>query len=444
MPRKRISRIYWRGGRAWADLRDFADVGGGRERLAPKGGTAATTDPALAEQLLNVRVAQLEERRKQQQRLGLEAGTELERMAAEHLVQMKTSGRYSPSWLAYCHVALTRAVTFFDQVQPASGGLKGRKLPPGRRHLETITPPDVRAFTNWLRSPAVVDYERERRGPKVRARKLKPFGEGSVREHLFALSGVFATAISDGLIPMGTNPVANLKHKPAVPESTTQLLEVDEIALLLEAARTFQPANTGGRKPLACAYELLATYVLTGGRDAEVLGLDVTDLDFERNEILIRGTKTKGSVRYVPMHPQLREVLLPYVRRLGRIHGPLFASDRKPRRKLAAGENPPEFQRVTDWRGTLDQVAARAGFAPGSVRPRRFRVSYATHRCTCDGVSANEVRLEMGHTGSLSMLEKVYARAQRRSRRMGAVMEFRLNDLDRRKHADVLRRMEAA
>lgn len=45
MPRKRKSRIYWRNGRAWADLRDHNDVGGKREALKPERENRATTDP---------------------------------------------------------------------------------------------------------------------------------------------------------------------------------------------------------------------------------------------------------------------------------------------------------------------------------------------------------------------------------------------------------------
>jgi hypothetical protein len=34
--------IYWRNGRAYADLRAYQDVGGGREALAPRGGTVSS------------------------------------------------------------------------------------------------------------------------------------------------------------------------------------------------------------------------------------------------------------------------------------------------------------------------------------------------------------------------------------------------------------------
>ena len=50
------SRIYWRepGGttRAYADLRDYADVGGGREALVAEGEKLATADETTAQVLL--------------------------------------------------------------------------------------------------------------------------------------------------------------------------------------------------------------------------------------------------------------------------------------------------------------------------------------------------------------------------------------------------------
>lgn len=53
MATRRNGRIYWRdqGGerRAYADFRDYADVGGGREALTPKREKRATTDPDVAQ-----------------------------------------------------------------------------------------------------------------------------------------------------------------------------------------------------------------------------------------------------------------------------------------------------------------------------------------------------------------------------------------------------------
>ena len=62
----RKSRIYWRNGRAWADFRDYADVGGRREPLKPIGSGMATKDPDVAAALLADRLAELEALRRGQ------------------------------------------------------------------------------------------------------------------------------------------------------------------------------------------------------------------------------------------------------------------------------------------------------------------------------------------------------------------------------------------
>jgi len=55
-PRKRKSRIYWRtfagGRRAWADFRDYGDVGGRVEPLVAEGERFATADPDIAAHLV--------------------------------------------------------------------------------------------------------------------------------------------------------------------------------------------------------------------------------------------------------------------------------------------------------------------------------------------------------------------------------------------------------
>lgn len=401
--RDRGAKIIWRkrpewGGaaRAYLDLRKY---GKGRVALIPDGATYATSDPETAQRLANKMLAEHEGQRLQAERLGLRSDCVLRDSCNEHLQILVDGGKHSPSWLLYAAGALDRACTFFDTIQAAQAPTAAeRRRCAGPRNLATISAPDVRAFLRWLGQQ-----------PNGRGGTLGP---GSQREHLAALSAVFARAISDGTLPLGANPVAALLDKPSAPPSPTQLLEIHEVALLMESARTLPRGGEGGRAPLLCAFELLAFLALTGAREGEARRTDVPDLDFRRNEIHLRGTKTEGADRVVPMHPQLRDILLPYVSRLGRLHGPLFPN--------AAGE------RVGDWRGTLDRIAKRAGFRVGAVRTRRFRVAYASHRCTCDSVDVNTVRLEMGH-GSLAMMERVYARAQRRSERMGAEMAYRID-----------------
>ena len=87
---KRVrSRIYWRqrGGerRAYADFRDYAEVGGGREALAPTGSTTATSDPVIAEVLVGRRLAELQERRRSGVVTGVTRQATLGDYVAHHL-----------------------------------------------------------------------------------------------------------------------------------------------------------------------------------------------------------------------------------------------------------------------------------------------------------------------------------------------------------------------
>jgi integrase len=395
--RGRKTRIYWRnqGGvqRAYADLRD---LGGGQVALIAKGEKRATTDPVIAEELLRQRLNDLTEKRRNRVLLGIDPEADLESYVDRHLQLKAESGEQSKKWLALSKMYLDRAVDFFTKYQHASEP----EPKPRPRNLAAISAQDVHAYTRWLK-----DQPNGRGGTN---------GKQTIRHHLHVLSNVFKRAISEGKLPMGHNPVAAMMDKPTVPLSTTRLLEVDELTLLLESARTLPRGGAGGRERLLCAYELVATFVLTGLRENEARHLDVRDVDFGAACIDVRGTKTRGSIRTIPLHPQLAEILHPYVQRLHRRSGPLFT-----------GRTGGPFG---TWTGTLDAISARVGYAPGEVRTRRFRVSYATHRSTCDGVDSNTVRLELGH-GSLAMMERVYARAQRRSRRMGAEMAFRVDNL---------------
>ena len=109
-----------------------------------------------------------------------------------------------------------------------------------------------------------------------------------------------------------------------------------------------QPRGAGRRGPLSCAYELIATFILTGAREDEIRRLQISHVDFDADVIEIPGTKTELSDRLVPLHRQLREILEPYVARLDRSSGYLFITNLG--------------QPIGDWRKTLDAIAMRAGW----------------------------------------------------------------------------------
>lgn len=228
-------------------------------------------------------------------------------------------------------------------------------------------------------------------------------GDGNVRHHLNALSGVFRRAASEGYVPPGYNPVAALLEKPSGKPGEARWLEVPDAALLLEAARTYVAPVDG----TPFAYPLVATFLLTGARETEIYGLDLDDMSLERKTVTYRENawrrlRTRGSQRIVPLWPQLEEILRDYLRGPHRPSGDLLFPS------MATGTE----AILTDTRELLDHVAARAGWKRGEIRSRMFRHTYAATRLqTLDGgapVSIYTVSRELGHS-SPAMVQRVYA-----------------------------------
>ena len=195
-------------------------------------------------------------------------------------------------------------------------------------------------------------------------------------------------------------------EKPVGARGEARWLEVADAALLLEAARTIKPSSKGGpARHFQYVYPLLATFLLTGGREAEILGLEVADISFDRETVTFRANehrrlKTRTSHRVVPLWPQLREILQPYVDNRVIDRGGTL---------LFPGET---VCMLRDWRKVLDAVAKRAGWKAGEIRSKRFRHTYCAARLqTLDQgapVSVFSVARELGHS-STDMVEKVYS-----------------------------------
>jgi hypothetical protein len=171
-------------------------------------------------------------------------------------------------------------------------------------------------------------------------------------------------------------------------------------------------------------YPLLATYLLTGGRESEVTGLELDDVSLDRKTITFRPNawrrlKTPGSHRVIRLWPQLEEILGPYLhwRLMERGGQLLFPSP------WSDGEQP-----IQDIRGLLDRIASRAGLAAGSLRTKMFRHTYCAARLqTLDRgapVSTYTVARELGHE-SETMVRRVYAHLGEVRHRSDAV-EYRV------------------
>lgn len=190
--------------------------------------------------------------------------------------------------------------------------------------------------------------------------------------------------------------------KPSARREEAKWLEVHEAALLLEAARVRRARRDDMAMPFA--FELIATLLLTGGRKAEVLGLEVEDVSLDRETVTFRpnawrGLKTATSHRSVPLWPQLRDILEQYL------------ATRPPSRLLFPSYRVGREAMLTDDRKLLDAVAGLAGWRRGQIRAKMFRHTFCAARLqTLDHgapVSPYTVAKELGHGGE-AMVRRVY------------------------------------
>lgn len=428
MTRRSRQRIYWRGQggirRAYGDFRDYRDVGGTQEALREPGERRATSDPDVAAQLLAGRLAELEQARRNRKLFGPGRGAQLELYASEHLVAKAKAGRATERWLRSSELFLRRAVDYFG----------------AGRELASIDVGDVRQWAEHLAATGT-----------GRAGKMTG---GTVRHHLNTLSSLFRHAASERRVPTSYNPVRDLLDKPQAKRVEARWLEVHEAALLLESVRTYKPIRSDLALPFL--YQLVATYLLTGGRRCEVLGLEVADVNFERRTVTFRPNswrrlKTETSYRSVPLHPQLETILWEYIQ-ARRVQEAMTGE--APRALLFPGEGPNGEAMLTDFRKVLDGAAIRAGFwepvvnrageivldkqgqpkRRGTVRSKSFRHTYCSTRLqTLDQgapVSQFTVARELGHGGD-ALVRRIYGHLGDLRHRSDAV-EYRIEQHEER------------
>ena len=163
------------------------------------------------------------------------------------------------------------------------------------------------------------------------------------------------------------------RTRAATPEGFAALLEAERIA--------------SGRHSWAIprADELLG-YAFTGARQAELYTIPKDGVDLSRRVLTIRGTKTKGAVREVP----ILDELLPVVKRRMDTPGPMLFS--------------PVWKRQVMHRN-LRSWCADAGIEP--LTANDLRRTYATWMAE-RGIPESLLLKYMGHTSS-RMLRAVYS-----------------------------------
>ena len=400
------AHVYWRNHRAYGDFREYEDVGGGREALALPGSTWGTKDPRVAQALFAARLTEFQEARVGRVGVSRRSIT-LAELARDHLLKKAKVGSTSRTHMHDLEHRLGVAVDFFG----------------AGRDPRTIEPTEVGAWAEALSAEGT----------------RKP---GTVRHYLNALSGLYGRAQEGLFVDPGYNPVSMLQEKPTGHrKSEAAFFEVADAALLLEAARVLESQDRLNATP--GLYAIIATFLLTGGRASEVLGLDVEDVSFDQALVRFRpnrhrGLKTSTSHRTVPLWPQLHDVLQGsmYGGETPRTSGLLFPS--------ALGGM------VGDLRKSLDSMGELCDLAAGEVRTRRFRHTYCSARLQTvnrilkpgrepsdpDGweyveVARFQVQKEMGHGGG-QLVDRIYGHAQGSPYRSD-VVEYRVE-----KHREAL------
>lgn len=434
MPKKRKTRIWWRerwGSRlAWGDFRDYGDVGGGREPLIRQGETYATSDPDAAQILVAARLKELEELRRVGGISGGAARVALfEPYADEHL-ESKSKARkdgqpkYSKPWLTASEHHLRVAMEFLREVGAGRTGTKAmrQRLGPlmkqyGDIPVHAVTVDEVKALAKHL--------------------ETIPNGRGGIissgvqRQYLNSLSNLFVRASSERVVPPNYNPVKAMLDKPTGEPVDAVWYEVPEAALILEGCRVWEPERDAHAVPYL--YELVATYLLTGGRKKEVMALEVGDVLFKRRKVVFRRNawyprrKTAGAEREVKLWDQLAEILEAYL-----------AGPNRPKGKLLFPS--PRFDTdhlLTNVDNALDAVAARLEMPEGHIRCKPFRHTFCSARLqtvepvrtpTGTGwveVLRDTVVREMGH-GSDNLVRNIYGHLPEHRNRT-TELEFRVD-----------------
>lgn len=393
-------RLYRRGktGRYYIDLRD---LGGGREALIPPNSTYATDDETVALDLAGKQLAAIMAKQRGQHFEGLK--------------RFATLGEFAREWIVYRRQ--------FTGTKGYAGVRTINRYEDALAQLFKVVNEDVR-IDRFSKSDAKAAIIQVLALPSKNGGTLQA---SSVKQVLAAMQLMYDHAQDEGVVPADYNPWRAVRKadRPKMPSaSSTDFLEVYEGAALIEACDRLPSC----RMPLRT---IVAALLLTGARKEEVLGLEVSDIDFRRRTIRItanrwRPIKTHDE-RTVPLWPQLEEELKSYLARSPRPAGLMFPSeDSNERREVMITAINKQLARARDLAAKALGEPMKARLMNKRVTPRALRPTYCAARLqTVDNgapVALWTVRGEMGH-GSMKMIERVYGRLGD-VRHRGAVVEY--------------------
>ncbi|MGH8496177.1 MAG: tyrosine recombinase XerC [Gammaproteobacteria bacterium] len=232
-------------------------------------------------------------------------------------------------------------------------------------------------------------------------RGLKP---RSIQRRLSAARSFFKFLIREG--ELGANAAAQVRA-PRASKRLPHTLDADTMARLL----SFTPADTLGARDLA----IMELFYSSGLRLAELVGLDLSDLDLGDGTVRVTGKGAK--TRIAPVGSRARDALAGWLGKRGELAGveeqAVFVGRRG--RRI----HPRTVQaRVRYW--------ARRQGVPAHVHPHLFRHSFATHLLESSG-DLRGVQELLGHADigttqiythlDFQHLARIYDAAHPRARR---------------------------
>lgn len=383
------------------DFRQYADVGGKRVILREPGEKWGVACAKRAVALYEKMREALEETRKSIGYTALEYDPRLGPVALAHLRAQKEADSHASSTVAaeaniLMHLVLTLDNPRLSEVTGPrlESYIKKRKTEPGVRAGTTVSP---RTILNEL---SVLS------GVYSRAQKWKLIGHNPVKDVTTKPRG------RNGAVVTWLSPAEAGRLLDAAARIDAETRRAKSVVEAYRAARArgetvAPPTNEvfAAARRFAHCEALIATFLYSGGRLMEVLGLDVADLDFEGKRVHFRPNahrtlKKAHHKRKVVFWRPLRDVLLHFLAATGRADatsGLLFA-----------GIN---GQMMRSFTKSFARCVAEAGLE----EPERFITRHTLRHTYATMLLATVVRTEGGRWAERSSLSVSRALGHRTS-----------------------------
>lgn len=235
----------------------------------------------------------------------------------------------------------------------------------------------------------------------------------SIARKLATLRSFFKFLCREEIIEL--NP-ARLVSSPRLEKRLPRVLPIEEMFRFLETPDTSTLLGTRDRAILELLYA-------TGCRVAELAGLNLDDLDFKRESVLLRGKGRKE--RIVPFGSKAKEALYAYIDS----RGELLAAAPEPRRNSRALFLNYQGTRITTRSiGRMIEKYVRECAMLHDISPHSIRHSFATHLLSA-GADLRAIQELLGHASlsstqiytqvSIEQLMNVYDKAHPRAKLQG-------------------------